>query len=151
MIKRLRLEDFFDRPTTAYGVFQDRFSRPRRLFEADVLPTFKQGLLTLEEHFTFDDGVREERIWKIRPEGRDAYRATANGVIGEAIGMMEGNALHWHYTFALDIGPRVLNVQFDDWMCPAGEATLINRATIRKWGVRIGELTLVFVKPPIDS
>lgn len=144
----LRLEEFFDGPATAYGVFQDRFGRPRRLFRAKVDPAFQDNLLTLNEHFTFDDGVEEQRIWKIQPEGSGYYTATANGVIGIAKGQVEGPALRWHYTFALDIGARVINVQFDDFMCQQSDSVLINRAVVKKWGFRIGDLTIVFIKQP---
>ena len=142
----LRLEDFFDGPAMAYGVFQDRFGRPRRLFNAEVEPTFENGLLTLEERFTFDDGVKEERIWNIQPEGDGRYTATASGVIGTARGQVEGPALRWRYTFALDIGSRIINVQFDDFMCQQSERVLINRAVVKKWGLRVGDLTIVFIK-----
>ena len=141
-----RLEDFFDQPAEAYGVFQDRFGRPRRLFQAAVEPTFENGILTLDEKFTFDDGAKEERVWKIEPQGGGHYRATANGIIGVAVGEPATSALHWRYTFALDIGSRTLAVQFDDWMCRQSETVLINRAVVRKWGFRIGDLTLVFIK-----
>ncbi len=142
----LRLEDFFDEPAKAYGVFQDRFGRPRRMFNADVQPSFEKGVLTLKEFFTFDDGVEEERVWRIQPEGDGRYSATANGVIGSARGQVDGPALRWHYTFALDIGSRVLHVQFDDWMCQQSESVLINRAIVKKWGIRIGDLTIVFIR-----
>lgn len=142
----LRLEAFFDRPTKAFGVFQDRFGRPRRLFSADVKPSFENGVLTLEENFTFDDGAKEQRIWRIEPQGEGIYQATANGVIGTARGRVEGPALRWRYIFALDIGSRILNVQFDDFMCQQNDSILINRAIVRKWGFRIGDLTLVFIK-----
>ena len=144
----LRLEEFFDGPAKAYGVFQDRFGKPRRLFNAEVQPTFENGMLTLEEQFTFDDGVQEQRIWRIQPEGEGRYTATANGVIGHAAGQVEGPALRWRYTFALDIGTRILNVQFDDFMCQQSESVLINRAVIRKWGIRVGDLTIVFLRRP---
>lgn len=143
-----RLETFFPGHSKAYGIFQDRFGRPRRQFEADVRATFEQGILTLNEHFIFDDGAREERIWRIEPLGDGQYEATANGVIGKAVGAMEGNALRWRYAFALDIGARTLNVQFDDWMCQQSDTVLINRAIVKKWGIRIGDLTIVFQRRP---
>ena len=147
----LRLEAFFDEPAEAYGVFQDRFGKPRRLFRVAVEPTFENGLLTLEEKFTFDDGAEEQRIWKIQPEGEGRYSATANGVIGTARGQVEGPALRWHYTFALDIGSRIINVQFDDFMCQQSRGVLINRAIVKKWGIRVGDLTLVFIKQSTKS
>ena len=142
----LRLEEFFECPAKAYGVFQDRFGRPRRLFSAEIEPTFDNGVLTLEERFTFDDGAKEKRVWNIRPMSGGHYTATADGVIGTAAGSPEGAALRWRYTFALDIGSRILNVQFDDWMCRQSRTVLINRAIVKKWGIRIGDLTLVFLR-----
>lgn len=142
----LCLENFFDGPAKAYGVFQDRFGRPRRLLTAEVEPAFADGVLILAERITFDDGAEEERIWRIRPQGDGFYRATANGVVGTAAGAPDGSALRWRYTFALDIGSRVLNVRFDDWMCRQSETVLINRAVVTKWGLRIGDFTLVFIK-----
>ena len=150
-MRSLRLEDFFDGPADAYGVFQDRFGRPRRLFRAAVAPTFEGGVLTLDERFTFDDGATDERVWRIKPEGDGRYSATANGVVGKARGQVEGPALRWRYTFALDLGTRVLNVQFDDFMCRQSDSVLINRAVVRKWGFRIADLTLVFIRRSNDG
>jgi hypothetical protein len=146
MTASFRLEDFFPGRSQAYGIFQDRFGRPRRQLRADIEGTIEDGILTLDERFTFDDGAKEKRIWKIEPQGGGHYRATANGVIGVAIGEPASAALRWRYTFALDIGSRTLAVQFDDWMCRQSETVLINRAVVKKWGVRIGDLTLVFIK-----
>ncbi len=142
----LRLETFFPGHSQVFGIFQDRFGRPRRQLKGEVEATFKDGILTLDEHFIFDDGAREQRTWRIEPQGHGHYRATANGVIGTAVGAMEGNALRWRYTFALDLGSRTLNVQFDDWMCQQSDTVLINRAIVKKCGLRIGDLTLVFIK-----
>jgi hypothetical protein len=43
---------------------------------------------------------------------------------------------------------RFLNVQFDDWMFLLDDEVMLNRATMSKWGVRLGEVTLAFRKPP---
>lgn len=37
-------------------------------------------------------------------------------------------------------------VQLDDWMFLIDDKVLLNRATMRKWGVEVGSLTLSFTK-----
>jgi hypothetical protein len=39
-------------------------------------------------------------------------------------------------------------VQFDDWMFQMDEQVLLNRATMSKFGIRLGEVTLAFRKLP---
>lgn len=37
--------------------------------------------------------------------------------------------------------------QFDDWMFLVDDKVLLNRVTMRKFGIRVGEVTLSFRKP----
>jgi hypothetical protein len=39
-------------------------------------------------------------------------------------------------------------VQFDDWMYLMTERVMLNKATMSKFGIRLGEVTLSFVKRP---
>ena len=41
---------------------------------------------------------------------------------------------------------RIWNVDMDDWMFLMDEQVMLNRATMRKFGVRLGEVTLSFRK-----
>ena len=41
---------------------------------------------------------------------------------------------------------KVYEVQFDDWMYLVDERVMLNRATMRKFGIRLGEVTLSFQK-----
>ena len=38
------------------------------------------------------------------------------------------------------------DVQLDDWMFLVDDKVLLNRATMSKWGVQLGDLTLSFTK-----
>jgi hypothetical protein len=40
----------------------------------------------------------------------------------------------------------VIEVQFDDWMYLIDERVMLNRATMRKFGVTLGEVTLSFTR-----
>lgn len=41
---------------------------------------------------------------------------------------------------------KVYHVDFDDWMYLIDERVMLNRATMSKFGVRLGEITLSFTK-----
>jgi len=41
---------------------------------------------------------------------------------------------------------RTFEVQFDDWMYLMDQRVMLNKAVMSKFGVRLGEVTLSFVK-----
>ena len=41
---------------------------------------------------------------------------------------------------------KVYHVDFDDWMYLIDERVMLNRATMSKFGVRLGEIALSFTK-----
>ena len=67
-------------------------------------------------------------------------------MIGEALGELSGNALRWRYVLALPVDGKTWNVDFDDWMFLMDEKVMMNRSTMSKWGINLGEVTLTFVK-----
>ena len=71
----------------------------------------------------------------------------ADGVIGKAQGSAYGNALYWRYDFDLKVGDSSWSVTFDDWLFLMEDGIVINRAEVTKFGIQIGEVTLVFRKP----
>ncbi len=140
-----RLETFFEGHTRAWGIFEDRFSNLRRQFTVDIDGTWDGETLTLVEDFVYEDGEEERRIWVIRPDGENGYTGEADGVIGPASGRAYGNAVNWRYDFDLVVGGRSFKVNFNDWMFlqPDGE-TMINRAYVTKWGIRVGTASIFF-------
>ena len=67
-------------------------------------------------------------------------------MIGTALGEARGNAFRWGYTLALPVDGKVYEVQFDDWMYLMDDRVMLNKATMSKFGIRLGEVTLSFVK-----
>ena len=67
-------------------------------------------------------------------------------MVGEARGETRGNTFHWTYTLNLPVGGRLFEVQFDDWMYLMTDKVMLNKAAMSKFGVRLGEVTLSFVK-----
>ena len=67
-------------------------------------------------------------------------------MVGTAEGRAAGNALNWRYTLKLPVDGQVYEVQFDDWMYLMDERVMLNKATMSKFGIRLGEVTLSFTK-----
>jgi hypothetical protein len=142
----LDLRTYFDGDIDAWGVFQDRSGKVVRRFTVKLKCSWVGDIGTLDEDFLYSDGKKEKRIWTIRklPGGR--YVGTAGDVVGEAQGIASGNALNWQYTLALQVDGSTWNVQFDDWMFLIDDRVMLNRATMSKFGVRLGEVLLSFTK-----
>ena len=143
---RFRIEEYFAGKTRAWGIFQDRFGTLRRQFVVDIDGTWDGETLTLVEDFVYDDGETEQRVWRITKSGAHSYEGRADGVIGIAKGESYGNALNWRYDFALKVGDSLWNVHFDDWMFLQGDGVMINRASVTKFGIELGQVTIAFRK-----
>ena len=143
----LVLERYFLGRTEAWGLFEDRFGRVRRQFKVEIDGTFDGRELTLVEDFVYADGEQDQRIWRITALGDGRYQGRADDVVGVADGQVRGNTLHWRYDMLLPIGDRTWQVHFDDWMFLQDDGVLINRATVTKFGLTLGQVTLFFRKP----
>ena len=143
----LDLFDYFAGETRAWGLFEDRFGTVRRQFTVDITGTVQGDELTLDEHFVYDDGETDRRVWRIRALGDNTYEGRADDVVGTAQGVAAGNALNWRYDLDLAVGDTTYRVHFNDWMFLQEGGVMINRARVTKWGLNIGEVTLFFTKP----
>ncbi len=142
----LDLPQYFNGTLDAYGVFTDRSGAVVKRFTVLMKCHWVGNEGTLDESFTYADGTTQQRIWHLTqlPGGR--YTGRAGDVVGEATGQSLGNTFHWNYTLSLPVGDKVYDVQFDDWMYLMTDQVMLNKATMRKFGVRLGEVTLSFVK-----
>jgi len=148
---KLNLFDYFNGNTTAWGIFEDRFGNIRRQFQVDIEGRIQGDELILDERFHYDDGEKDQRIWRIRQTGDKIYEGVADDVIGTAKGEVQGNALHWEYYLNLKVGDSLYKVHFDDWMFLQPGGVLINKARLSKWGFDIGHVVLFFKKPEGDA
>ena len=142
----LDLFAYFEGKTRAWGIFQDRSGDLKRQFRVDIKGEIEGENLTLTEDFVYADGEVQQRIWRIRRLDPHRYEGSADDVVGGATGLAYGQALNWRYTLRLPYRGRELNVQFDDWMFLQAGGVLVNRATVSKFGFKVGEVTLFFTK-----
>jgi hypothetical protein len=142
----LELRDFFNGTLDAYGVFTDRSGKVIRRFSVLMKCSWQGDEGQLDEDFNYADGTRQKRIWHLQRLADGRYIGRAADVVGDATGQQRGNAFNWQYTMALPVDGKVYEVQFDDWMYLINDRVMLNRASMSKFGVRLGEVTLSFTK-----
>lgn len=140
----LDLARYLNGDLVAYGIVSDRSGRVTRRFVVDLKGTWTGNEGVLDEQFRYSDGETQRRIWRLTKGPNGRYTGRADDVVGEAEGQAAGNALQWRYTMRLPVDGKTYDVQFDDWMFLVDDTVLINRATISKFGIRFGEVTLAF-------
>ena len=142
----LDLRTYFNGTVDAWGLFTDRSGRVVKRFTVVMDCKWQGDEGVLDEAFTYSDGSKQRRIWRLKalPNGR--YEGRADDVVGMALGQTKGNAFQWQYTLALPIDGSVWHVQFDDWMYLMDERVMLNKAVMSKLGVTLGEVTLSFTR-----
>jgi hypothetical protein len=142
----LDLAQYFNGRIDAHGIFQDRSGKIVKRFTVVMDCQWNGNQGVLDEAFTYSDGSTQRRVWRLVKHAGGRYTGTADDVVGEAVGQTSGNAFRWAYTLNLPVDGKVYEVQFDDWMYQMDERVMLNRATMRKFGVRLGEVTLSFTR-----
>jgi len=142
----MRIESYFDGNVKAWGILQDRKGKVTRQFKANMFGKFEDNILTLDEEFFWKDGEKQKRIWKIKKIDEHNYIGTAPDVVGEAKGFSYGSAFKFEYDLLIPIKGKNIKIRFDDWIFKQDEEVAINRATLTKFGFKVGELTVVFQK-----
>ncbi len=141
---RFVLEDYFQGMTNATGIFVDRFGNLRRQFVVKIEGTWDGKELILDEDFTYSDGEKQRRIWRITKLDDNTYEGRAGDVVGIATGKTFGNALNWEYDLNLEVGDSSYRVHFNDWMFLQADGVLLNKAAVSKWGMNIGTVFISF-------
>jgi hypothetical protein len=140
----LDLEKYFIGTSDAWGMFQQRDGAVVKRFHVVLEGKKINDQLVLDEKFKYDDGTTQQRIWRLTKQNDGSWKGLADDVKGEAIGQISGNALNWRYTLLLPVDGTVYEMQMDDWMYLIDDDSMINRASMRKFGVEFGQVTLFF-------
>ena len=142
----LELDRYFNGRILAHGIFQKRNGAVARRFTVVMDCHWEGNQGVLDEAFTYSDGSTERRIWRLTKHADGRYTGRADDVVGEAQGQTSGNAFRWNYTLRLPVDGKEYEVQFDDWMFLVDDRVMLNRATMSKFGVTLGEVLLSFTK-----
>ena len=146
----LDLPRYFAGTLEGHGMVLDRSGKVQRRFIVRIEATWSGDVGTLDEDFTWSDGKKERRVWTLRRLAADGSRwvGTAPDVIGEAQGVVAGNALNWRYTLDRPTESGRYKIAFDDWMFLIDDRVMLNRAEMSFFGFRVGEVLISFRKLP---
>ena len=142
----IKIEDYFQGNVKAWGLLQGRSGEVKRQFVADMKGEFDGQNLILDETFIWNDGEKQERRWTIKKVGDNRYEGTAPDVFGIAKGVSFGSAFKFEYKLLVPYKNKKIKIRFDDWIFKQDEKIAINKATLTKFGIKVGELTVLFVK-----
>lgn len=138
---------YFEGETTGWGIVQNRSGKLLRQFVVTIDGTLSdEDTMVLEEDFVWSDGAPSKRIWTIKRINASTYEGTADDVIGSAVGVSSGNALNWRYNLEVETENSTWKIFFDDWMFLQPNQVLLNKASMSKFGIHLGEITIAFTK-----
>ena len=143
---RLIIEDYLSGNVKAWGILQNRSGKVTRQFSADLDGEWDGKQLILNEKFNWSDGEVQTRKWRIKKIDEHNYEGTAEDVAGIAKGYSYGPAFKFEYVLLVPIKGKEIKITFDDWIFKQDDRVAINRATMTKFGIKVAELTVMFVK-----
>ena len=82
----LDLAQYFNGTVDGWGMFQDRSGKVVKRFYVRIDAKWDGNKGTLDEHFEYTDGEKQNRVWTLVKDG-DRYTGTAADVVGTAAGM----------------------------------------------------------------
>ena len=140
----LDLREYLNGPLTAAGVFFGLSGRVDRRFTVEMVGQTSGNKVTLNEWFRYDDGETGERCWEMEFQDHGNFAATAQDVEGKANGAQRGNAAVMRYRLRLPRQKGEIVVGMKDWFYLTDDGTLINRARMSKFGIKVGEVVASF-------
>ena len=143
---RLIIEKYLSGNVKAWGVLQNRSGKVTRQFKADLNGEWDGSKLVLNEVFNWNDGEKQTRQWVINKIDEHNYEGTASDVVGTAKGYSYGPAFKFEYVLLVPVKGKNIKITFDDWIFMQDDRVAINRATMTKFGIKVAELTVMFVK-----
>lgn len=142
---------YFQGRTEAWGMVQDRSGKQLRRFHVEIDGDVVGDTLTLHERFVYDDGEKQQRVWRIRRTGDNRYQGTAGDIEGVASGQAAGNAFHWRYSMNVEASGSRWLLHFDDWMFLQDGSHLFNKTEMKKFGITVATVTLFFTRTTAEE
>ena len=139
---KLQLSQFFLGSSEAFGVMHDWQGKQTLHFTAELCGQWQGGKGDLYEIFSFSDGRIDKRHWQLSQNEKGEVSGTAEDVVGKATGQLAGNTLYWQYVLRIPQQGDSIDVTVKDWLYLVSPNQLVNRSTLHKFGLTVGELTL---------
>ncbi|MCP3427922.1 DUF3833 domain-containing protein [Opacimonas viscosa] len=138
---------FFSGDVKAWGIVQNRSAEVVQRFIVDIDGTVEDGVLVLDETFTYivGEGV-QKRVWRLTPQADGTFVGNAGDINGDALGTPYGSAFNFVYEMDLTVDGSTYTVSFDDWFFALDDQTMMNRSYIKKFGIVVAEVTIFMQK-----
>ena len=146
---KLDIRNYLQGKVKAWGIIENMSGKITRRFTVEMQGKWSNDQGTLEEYFIFDNGEESKRTWTVQFKNNHNFTATANDVVGIACGSQYGNSMNMKYVLNLEIDKekrKKYKVNLDDWMYLIDQTMLINKSTIKKFGITFAKLTIFFQK-----
>ncbi len=140
------MADYFEGRTRAWGMFESITGKIKRSFVADIEGRWEDDEFILEEDFTFSDGERETRAWRLQFNDDGTFQASCADTPAPGKGVMTAMRGDLEYSMALKVGGRKLMLSFSDLFYQIDETTVLNRARVKKFGIPVGQVLISFRK-----
>lgn len=140
--EKMDLREFFDGEIEGWGALFDIWGRQTRSFYVHIKGSWDGNSGILDERFDFNDGEKQTRKWNINFENDHIFKANAGDVIGDARGLQKGNAVNLNYILEVPYNNSTIRLSMDDWMYKIEGGGVINKTSMKKFGIKVGELVL---------
>lgn len=141
-------QNYFNGEMKAYGVVKDFKGKIIRSFKGDLVGSWDaNGVGTLDEHFVYNDGEKQHRVWTLTPT-KDAktFIGTAGDIVGQAPMVANGNTVMIDYTMRVPYGESTIDISVQDWLHLQEDGVIINHSKMKKFGLTVGELVITIIK-----
>lgn len=143
--------EYFSGHTRASGWFADRFGNVKRHFCGDFYgesrTTSDGDVFSLDEVLYYSDGVIEKRVWDVVIDASGDFSAESDSLVGPAVGKQQGSALKLHYVMNVMIAEgKFWKLSMNDYMFYQPDGSLHNSTEVKKWGMRIGNVSVQYYK-----
>lgn len=102
--------------------------------------------LRMVQRLSFQGAAAQERTWILWRTGPHEFKATANDMVGTAIGQADGRSFHWKWVLANSPAQRPFDVTLEQWMYQLNDGSLLIRTTISKLGIILTEISEHFTR-----
>lgn len=140
--KKLVLEQALNGRTLGEGVFVNSFTGGTTKFSVVIDGAWDGKVLTLVEDFTYSDGLRERKTWRLTKTADGVYSGVREDVIGTANVRQDGNGVRLDYFVTLSTGLGDLDVRFQDLLYLNADGSIANKAVVSKFGLRVGRVDI---------
>ncbi|WP_299314539.1 DUF3833 domain-containing protein [uncultured Halomonas sp.] len=151
MTPELDIGDYFEGRTRAWGMVQDYRGEVQRRFVVDIDGEHDGTTLVLDEHFTYDDGETDRRVWTFQRQDDGRWLGSANDVAGPVEARQAGHAFTMTYRLPVEVSGREITFTMEDWMFLQPDGRLLNRTDMKKFGITLARITIVFERLEEES